>query len=56
MKNNKLTSLHRNIKYEDTRAFSTNTYPIFPEKVYKNPNKEKLQILLENEGLTGVYF
>jgi hypothetical protein len=37
-------------------TFSTNPSIMPPEKVYKNPAKEKQQIFFENDGLTGIYF
>ena len=40
------------------RCYSTSSSSSFPwpcEKYYENPDKEKKQILSENEGLTGIY-
>jgi hypothetical protein len=37
------------------RAFSTNPSLRSPEKIYNNAAQEKLQILLDNKGKTGIY-
>ena len=45
---------HKNLLNQ--KFYSTSSYPsISPEKYYENPDKEKLQIFSDNEGLTGIY-
>ena len=37
------------------RSFSTKATQLVPIKVYKNPDKDKLHIITENNGKAGVY-
>jgi group I intron endonuclease len=43
------------ISFPGQRAFSTSTCLRFPERVYKNVDKEKLKILKENKNKSGIY-
>lgn len=45
----------KKISFPGQRAFSTSTCLRFPERVYKNVDKEKLKILKENQNKSGIY-